>query len=88
MLTGALEVFGAVAALLSPAVVYLIAKRRSRRGELVELHDRLDQRDATIAALWAYVFDLRYWMVKGSIGEPPTMPSTLTIAAVRARIDA
>jgi hypothetical protein len=74
MLTTALEGFGGVAAMLAPV--------------LVELQDRVDIRDATIAALWDYVLELRYWMVKGQVGEPPTMPSTLTVAAVRARISA
>ncbi len=88
MLSTALTGFGAVAALLSPVLVFAAARMRTRRAELAELNDRLDQRDATIAALWNYVLELRYWMVKGSTGEPPTMPSTLTIAAVRARINA
>jgi hypothetical protein len=86
MLTDALQGFGAVAALLSPALVYLAARHRTRRAEMTELHDRLDQRDATIAALWDYVLDFRYALVKGH--EPPTMPSTLTVAAIRARVDA
>lgn len=86
MLTDALTGFGAVAALLSPVLVYLGARQRTRRSEIAELHDRLDERDAKIAALWGYVLDLRYSMVKST--EPPTMPATLTIAAVRARVDA
>lgn len=88
MLTTGLQVFGVVAALLAPVLGYLAVRMRTRRAELVELNDRLDQRDATIAALWDYVLDLRYWMVKGMPVDPPTMPSTLTIAAVRARISA
>lgn len=88
MLTTALEVFGSVAALLSPLLVYLVSCRRNRRAELLDLQDRAEQRDATIAALWDYVLELRYWIVKGPGGEPPTMPDTLTIAAVRARINA
>jgi arginase family enzyme len=88
MLTTALEGFGGVAAMLAPVLVFLATRMRVRRAELVELQDRVDIRDATIAALWDYVLELRYWMVKGQVGEPPTMPSTLTVAAVRARISA
>lgn len=77
-----------MAAVLAPVLVYLATRMRARRADLIELNDRLDQRDATIACLWDYVLDLRYWMVKGSTVEPPTMPSTLTIAAIRARINA
>lgn len=88
MLTIVLQAFGAVAALLAPLLVFAGTRMRTRRAEIVDLNDRLDQRDATIAALWDYVLDLRYWMVKGSTTEPPTMPSTLTIAAVRARVSA
>lgn len=88
MVTAALQAFGAVAALLAPVLVLVGLRMRLRRADLIELQDRLDHRDATIAALWDYVYDLRYWMVKGQDGNPPTMPSTLTIAAVRARIDA
>lgn len=88
MWTTILAGFGALAALLSPLLVYLTARMRVRRAEVIELNDRLDTRDATIAALWGYVLDLRYWMVKGSLGDPPTMPHTLTTAAVRDRINA
>lgn len=88
MLTAAMQGFGAAAALLAPLLVYLTSRQRTRRAELIDLTDRLDQRDATIAALWDYVLDLRYWMVKGMPVDQPTMPSTLTIAAVRARISA
>lgn len=88
MLTTVLTALTAVAALLSPAAVYGVARMRARRAELIELHDRLDQRDATIVALWDYVWDLRYWIVKGGPGECPTMPDSLTVAAVRARLNA
>lgn len=86
MLRTGLEAFGAVAATLAPLLVYLASRQRIRRAEITELHDMLEARDAKIAALWGYVLDLRYSMVKGL--EPPTMPGTLTIAAVRARVDA
>ena len=88
MVTTALAVLGIVAALLSPVLVLVGLRMRLRRAELVELSDRVEQRDATIATLWDYVLELRYWIVKGQEGAPPTMPDTLTVAAVRARISA
>jgi hypothetical protein len=63
----------------------LIAELQEERDGVVR---RLDQRDATLAALWDYVFRMRYWMAKGSEGEPPTMPDTLTLAAVRSAVAA
>lgn len=88
MFTTALELLGGGAALLSPAVAYAGVRMRIRRAELADLHDRLEQREAREVALWDYVLQLRYWMVKGQEGDPPTMPDTLTIAAVRARVTA
>jgi hypothetical protein len=102
MFTAVLTALGGaagLAALLSPVLVHLTQRRAHTQTENTSLIDqlqqerddvvaRLDQRDATIAALWAYVYELRYWMVKGAEGEPPTMPPTLTVAAVRARVGA
>jgi hypothetical protein len=86
-----------LAALLSPFLLHLSARRTAVQQENTGLIDqlqqerdgviaRLDQRDATIAALWDYVMALRYAMVKGT--EPPTMPESLSIAAVRTRVGA
>jgi hypothetical protein len=41
-----------------------------------------------VAALLGAYFDLRYWVVKGGTGAPPTLPDSLTVAAVRARVSA
>jgi hypothetical protein len=59
----------------------LINELQEERNTVVA---RLEDRDATVAALWDYVLRLRYAIVKGA--EPPTMPDTLTVAAVRAHI--
>lgn len=89
MLTMALAALGVCATMLAPVLVYLASRRRHHRAVLADLHDRIETRDATIAALWDYVLQLRYWMVKADPDDqPPTMPSTLTVAAVRARVDA
>lgn len=86
---------GGIGALMTPVLVHLTARRVATQSENATLIDdlqrerdgviaRLDQRDATIAALWDYVHRLRYSIVKGA--EPPTMPETLSVAAVRAYI--
>ena len=88
-----------LAAILSPVLLHLSARRTAVHAQNVSLIDqlqqerdevvrRLDDRDATVVALWDYVLQLRYWMVKGSAGAPPTMPDGLSVAAVRARIGA
>lgn len=88
---------GGLGAILTPVLLHLTARRAAVQSENTQLIDtlqeerdtvmaRIDQRDATIAALWDYVHRLRYSIVKGQ--EPPTMPDTLTIGAVRARITA
>jgi hypothetical protein len=86
---------GGLGALLTPVLVHLTSRRIAAQtenaaliGELQEERDRvvarLDDRDRQVAALWDYVLRLRYAYVKGT--EPPTMPDTLTLAAVRARL--
>lgn len=86
---------GGLGALVTPILVHLTARRvaaQTENGQLIDALQeerdgvvaRLDQRDATVAALWDYVLQLRYSMVKGD--EPPTMPETLSIAAVRAHV--
>lgn len=93
---------GGVTAVLTPVMLHLTARRQAAVaerqavqtentaliGELQQERDgvvaRLDQRDATIAALWDYVLRLRYSIVKGT--DAPTMPDTLTIAAVRQHV--
>jgi hypothetical protein len=85
-----------LAALLSPVLLHASGRRTAVQTENAGLINqlqqerdgvvaRLDQRDALIADLWDYVHKLRYWIVKGSQGEPPTMPDGLSIAAVRTR---
>jgi hypothetical protein len=102
MLTTALTALGGAAglgALLTPVLLHLAGRRAAVQSENTSLidqlqqerdavHGRLDDRDATIAALWDYVYRLRYWMIKGTAGEPPTMPDGLSVAAVRARVAA
>ena len=86
-------------ALLTPVLLHLASRRTAVQTQNTNLIDqlqqerdgvvaRLDQRDALIADLWDYVHALRYWIVKGSQGEPPTMPDGLSVAAVRARAGA
>lgn len=86
---------GGLGAILTPVLVHLTSRRIAVQTEntalISELQEerngvvaRLEQRDATVAALWDYVLRLRYAIVKGD--EPPTMPDTLTVAAVRARV--
>lgn len=86
-----------LAALLSPVLLHLSARRHAVVQQNVSLIDqlqqerdevvrRLDDRDATVVALWDYVLRLRYWMVKPD-GNPPTMPDGLSVAAVRARVE-
>jgi ABC-type uncharacterized transport system involved in gliding motility auxiliary subunit len=86
---------GGIGALLTPMLVHLTARRVATQSEntalIADLQEernyvmaRLDQRDATVVALWDYVLDLRYALVKGL--EPPTMPPGLTVSAIRARI--
>lgn len=88
-----------VGGLLTPVLVHLAGRRQSLTVERQALVDELqherdlliargETRDATIAALWDYVLSLRYWLVKGEPAEPPTMPDTLTINAVRSRLTA
>lgn len=88
---------GGLGALLTPVLVHLTSRRIAVQTENTALIEqlqeerngvvaRLDQRDATIAALWDYVHGLRYSIVKGT--EPPTLPDTLSAAVVRARIPA
>jgi hypothetical protein len=88
---------GGLGALLTPVLVYLTSRRIAVQTEnatlindLQEERDgvlrRLDERDRTLVQLWDYVLTFRYAIVKGE--EPPTMPATLSIAAVRARADA
>ena len=100
MFTTALSALGGaagLAALLSPLLLHVTARRNAVQTENTSLIDqlqqerdgvlrRLDERDATIAALWDYVHRLRYSIVKGE--EPPTMPDSLSVAAVRARVGA
>jgi hypothetical protein len=88
---------GGIGAVLTPALVHLTSRRIAVQTENTQLIEqlqeerngvvgRLEQRDAMIAELWDYVYRLRYSIVKGD--DPPTMPSTLTLAAVRAHIPA
>lgn len=98
MLTTALAALagaGGIGALLTPVLVHLTSRRIAVQTENSTLIDdlqqerdgvlrRLDQRDATIAALWDYVYDLRYSIVKGA--DPPTMPPTLSTNAVRTHV--
>jgi hypothetical protein len=88
MWTTALQGFGAVAALLAPLLTWVGLRLRLRRAELTDVQDRLDVRDAEFRALLEAYFDLRYWVVKGGTGAPPTLPDSLTVAAVRARVSA
>jgi hypothetical protein len=86
-------------ALITPVLVHLSSRRNATVqhnsaiiDQLQQERDavvaRIEQRDATIAALWDYLFGLRYWMVKGCVGTPPTMPAGLSVADVRARVEA
>jgi hypothetical protein len=88
---------GGIGAMVTPMLVHLTARRVAAQTEntaliadLQEERDhvvaRLDQRDATIVALWDYVLHFRYALIKGL--EPPTMPPGLTVGAIRARIPA
>jgi hypothetical protein len=102
MFTTALSALGGaagLAAILSPVLLHLSARRNAvhmQNSSLIdalqeernEVARRLDDRDATVVALWDYVLQLRYWMVKGAEGAPPTMPDGLSVAAVRARVGA
>jgi hypothetical protein len=83
-----------IGTVLAPVLVHLSARRSALQSQIGTLIDslqeerdavstRLENRDATIAALWDYVHRLRYSIVKGY--EPPTMPDGLNLAAVRAR---
>lgn len=97
-----LSVLGGAAglgALLTPILVHITSRRQitqTENGALIDalqeerdrVIDRLNDRDRVIAELWNYVHELRYWMAKGSVGEPPTMPEGLTVAAIRARVPA
>jgi hypothetical protein len=84
-------------ALLTPVLLHVTARRKTIADENDALIDRLeqerntviarlDQRDAMVADLWDYVHQLRYWMTKGCVGQPPTMPDGLSVAAIRARV--
>jgi ABC-type uncharacterized transport system involved in gliding motility auxiliary subunit len=86
---------GGLGALMTPVLVHLTARRMAAQTEntaliadLQEERDhvvaRLDQRDATVVALWDYVLMLRYSLVKGL--EPPTLPAGLSVGAIHARI--
>jgi hypothetical protein len=86
---------GGLGAILTPVLVHLTSRRIAAQTEnsalINELQEerngvvaRLDARDAQVASLWDYVLRLRYAYVKGE--EPPTMPDTLTLAAVRAHL--
>jgi hypothetical protein len=88
---------GGFGALLTPVLVHLTSRRIAVQTENTALIEqlqeerngvvaRLDERDRTIAALWDYVHRLRYSIVKGD--EPPTLPETLSLTAVRLRIPA
>jgi hypothetical protein len=102
MTTMVLSVLGGAAglgALLTPILVHITSRRQTvqtENGALIDalqeerdrVIDRLNDRDRVIAELWGYVHELRYWMAKGSVGEPPTMPEGLTVAAIRARVPA
>lgn len=102
MFTAVLSALGGaagLAALLSPVLVHLTQRRAGTLAERSTLVEQLqEERDAAVderrdlavqvAALWQAYLDLRYWIVKGSQGNPPTMPPGLTVAAVRARADA
>jgi hypothetical protein len=90
---------GGLGAMLTPVLVHLTARRVAVQSEntalIADLQDerdyvvaRLDQRDATVVALWDYCLELRYWLAKGAVGNPPTMPPGLTVGAIRARIPA
>jgi hypothetical protein len=102
MFTAVLSALGGaagLAALLSPVLVHMSQRRGTAATERSTLVEQLqEERDTAVserrdlavqvAALWQAYLDLRYWIVKGSEGSPPTMPPGLTIAAVRARADA
>jgi|ERR1043166_667206 hypothetical protein len=100
MLTAAvLSALGGAAglgALITPVLVHLTSRRLAVQTENAALIDqlqqerdtvttRLEQRDATIASLWDYVFRLRYWGTAGAVGEPPGLPEELTTVRVTAR---
>lgn len=102
MFTTVLSALGGAAglgALLTPVLLHLASRRTAVQHQNTSLIDqlqqerddvvrRLDESGATVAALWDYVLQLRYWMVKGAEGAPPTMPDGLSVAAVRARVGA
>lgn len=88
-----------LAALLSPLLVHLSQRRTSTQVERAELVDDLQhERDVAVERadtaqrqaemLWTAYLDLRYWLVKGAQGDPPTLPPGLTVGAVRARMGA
>lgn len=96
-IVAALAGAGGLGALLTPVLVHLTARRVAVQTENSTLIDdlrierdavvaRLDQRDATVVALWDYVLQIRYSLVKGL--EPPTMPTGLSVSAIHARIPA
>jgi hypothetical protein len=86
---------GGLGAVLTPVLVHLTARRVAAQTENSALINELQEERNVIrveladvarerAVLWDYVLRLRYSIVKGD--EPPTMPNTLTIAAVRAHL--
>lgn len=88
---------GGLGAVLTPVLVHLTARRVAAQTENATLINELQEERNVIrveleavarerAVLWDYVLRLRYSIVKGD--EPPTMPDTLTIAAVRAHLPA
>jgi hypothetical protein len=88
---------GGLGAVLTPVLVHLTARRVAAQTENSALINELQEERNVIrvelaavarerAVLWDYVLRLRYSIVKGD--EPPTMPDTLTIAAVRAHLPA
>lgn len=97
-LTTVLTALGGAAglgALITPVLVHLTSRRIAVQAENAALIDqlqqerdtvttRLEQRDATIATLWDYVYRLRHWIMAGAAGEPPGIPERLTTAATRA----
>lgn len=88
---------GGLGAVLTPVLVHLTARRVAAQTENSALINELQEERNVIrveladvarerAVLWDYVLRLRYSIVKGA--DPPTMPDTLTIAAVRAHLPA
>jgi hypothetical protein len=99
ILLAALGGAGGLGAILTPVLMHLTARRIAVQTENSTLIDQLqEERDAvlrraeaseqTVAALWDYTLGMRYWMVKGQQGQPPTLPSSMSIAAVRYRLEA